>query len=434
MKKIILVLGLLILIEMASLVVIVRSFRLQSPPLPPKQTYDNLASRKALQTNLSPSLKLNSNDTESRTLKTHDLSPLLSSSPAITLPRVDSSLTNYFLGQTGSPHPWAVYHTAQKVKGFAFSEQNLGTYLLTLANEQNRSPEDAQLIIENNQATKFIPHQLGQTLDLALAHNLIKQAIVSNSENLSLPVHQTWPKIFLKDLNNLGIEEFLARGQSDFSGSSRSRIQNIRVGSARFQGLLIKAGEEFSFNKYLKSQGPIDAAHGFLPELVIKPEGTVPEFGGGLCQVSTTVFRAAFFAGLPILERRNHSYPVKYYEWISDNQPRAVGLDATVYPGAQDMKFLNNTPGTILIWTKIEGTRLYFDFYGTNDHRQIVVDGPHPYDRKPSGAVKSIVNRTIVSLQGEISEFTLRSNYVSPNLYPKIYESPQTATPTPSGL
>lgn len=221
----------------------------------------------------------------------------------------------------------------------------------------------------------------------------------------------------------------LARGQSDFSGSSASRIQNIKVGSSQYRGVIIKPDEEFSFNSYL---GLIDAAHGYKPELVIKPEGTVPEFGGGLCQVSSTAFRAAFFSGLPITQRRNHSYAVRYYDWISDDLPRSPGLDATIYPGAQDMKFINDTPGAILVWTEIAGTKLYFDFYGTADGREIIVDGPHPYDRTPDGAVKSKVARKVIMPSGQNLEVTFNSRYVSPNLFPKIYEYPQTPTSTSS--
>jgi vancomycin resistance protein YoaR len=76
------------------------------------------------------------------------------------------------------------------------------------------------------------------------------------------------------------------------------------------QGVIIKPGEEFSFNHYL---GPVKAEQGFLPELVIKRTGTVPELGGGLCQVSSTTFRAAMNAGLPITQRKNHAYAVQYY-------------------------------------------------------------------------------------------------------------------------
>ena len=232
----------------------------------------------------------------------------------------------------------------------------------------------------------------------------------------------------LADLNDLGIKELIAVGKSDFSGSSAARINNVRVGASKYNGVIIMPGEEFSFNAHL---GPVDAEHGFKPELVIKPEGATPEFGGGLCQVSTTAFRAAFFGGLPITARRNHSYAVHYYEWIDENRPRAVGLDATIYSPSQDMKFINDTAGAILIWTKIEGKRLHFEFYGTPDGRQVTVDGPHPYDQRSSGAVKSTVTRAVKKIGQEPQEITLNSIYVPPKIYKETLELPgQPAPPT----
>lgn len=338
------------------------------------------------------------------------------------------SLKNYFYEQTGTA-PLSTQQTSYDImERLVFDEPALGQYLLGLANETNQSPEDAELVIERGQATKFHPHQDGLTLDLAKSRNLIAKALLAKDQKVILPILVTPPKTRLGNLNTLGIEEILATGQTDFSGSSAFRIQNIRVGSQKYNGVIIDPGEEFSFNKHL---GPIDAAHGYKPELVIKPEGTVPEFGGGLCQVSSTAFRAAFFAGLPITARRNHSYAVRYYQWIADDRPRAVGLDATIYPGAQDLKFVNNTPGAVLVWTRIEGKKLYFDFYGSPDGRTITVDGPHEYDRQVSGAVKAEVKRRVANVDGTVQEDVFKSRYVSPNLYPKIYEFPKPPS-TPS--
>lgn len=316
-------------------------------------------------------------------------------------------------------------------QGEFLSEPAIGQTLLKIAKELNRKPQNAKFRMEGERVAEFLPHKSGQAVDLAESRRQILQTLGTNKIVVALAVVVNRPKTELKDLNNLGITELIARGQSDFSGSSSSRIQNVTVGASRYRGLIIQPGEEFSFNKRL---GPIDAAHGYLPELVIKPEGTVPEFGGGLCQVSSTAFRAAFFAGLPITQRRNHSYAVKYYEWIADDVPRAVGLDATIYPGAQDMKFINDTPAAILVWTEISGNRLYFDFYGAPDGRRVVVDGPHPYDKKPNGAVKSTVKRQVITADGEIKEQTLNSNYVSPNLFPKVYQypKPEEQPPEPS--
>lgn len=341
----------------------------------------------------------------------------------------DHLLANYFVKAAGTALPLTNTQNSSTLLDLELNEKALGEYLLTLAQEVNRPPQDAELLIEGGRATEFVPHQDGARLDLRATRKLFKEAVLKSIETLTLPILESKPKTRLGDLNALGIKELLATGGSDFSGSSTSRIQNIKVGSSQYNGLIIPPGEEFSFNENI---GKIDAAHGYLPELVIKREGTVPEFGGGLCQVSSTAFRAAFFAGLPITQRRNHSYAVRYYEWINDDAPRAVGLDATIYPGAQDMKFINDTPGYILVWTRVEGKRLYFDFYGTPDGRKVIVDGPHPYDKKSDGSVKSKVTRTVISPRGEPIEVTFNSRYVSPNLYPRTYEYPKTPTPPPS--
>ena len=116
------------------------------------------------------------------------------------------------------------------------------------------------------------------------------------------------------------------------------------------------------------------------------------ELGGGLCQVSTTLFRSAIMAGLPILERKPHSFPVKYYN--------PQGFDATIYPGVVDLKFKNDTPHHILIQSRVEGTKLIFDIYGPDNGRKVVLDGPFQYDEKPNGSMKAYFVRKIY--QGEI--------------------------------
>jgi vancomycin resistance protein YoaR len=172
-------------------------------------------------------------------------------------------------------------------------------------------------------------------------------------------------------------------------------------------GVIIQPGEEFSFNQYL---GPVRADTGFVPELVIKRSGTKPEFGGGVCQVSSTVFSTAVRAGLPITERRNHSYAVSYYE---------PGTDATIYTGSVDLKFVNDTPGAILLWSTVQpGGILALDFYGTNDGREILVEEPVQFDRKPNGSLKALWKRTVIK-QGLATEDSFLSIYLSPALFQK---------------
>jgi len=288
------------------------------------------------------------------------------------------------------------------------------TQIEDLYNSVSQKALDAKMIIENDKATEFEPGQNGQSLDLFQLRIMLE----SNVNELQLPIIESSPKIQLSDTNRLGINELISVGESNFAGSTSNRIVNIRVGSLKYNGVIVKPGEEFSFNKNL---GDVDAAHGFLPELVIKPQGVIPEFGGGLCQVSTTVFRAAMNAGFPITQRRNHSFAVQYYA--------PQGTDATIYPGASDLKFINNSSTPMMIRTRIDGSKLYFEFYGTKDDRTVTFEGPTQYDKKSDGSMKATWTRH-VTMNGVTSDQTFNSTYLPPALFKhEVVEQP--ATPNP---
>lgn len=210
----------------------------------------------------------------------------------------------------------------------------------------------------------------GQTISRDHLLTALTLAINNGIDEVPIPIHLRPAEVEIsKDLQDLGIKELIATGKSAFAGSTNNRIHNINTGISKFNGHIIAPGETFSFNTIL---GPVEAYTGFVPELVIKPEGTIPEYGGGLCQVSSTMFRAALFAGLPIVERTPHSYAVSYY-----SQVYGYGLDATIYPGVHDVKFTNNTPAHILIQGYTEGINAYFKFYGTSDGRSVELEGPY---------------------------------------------------------
>jgi vancomycin resistance protein YoaR len=276
------------------------------------------------------------------------------------------------------------------------------------------------LKLADEQIVEFKPPQAGlrvNTFDTTL------QALAALSEKRPqspLLVDVTEPGKKLSETNNLGIEELLARGESNFKGSPNNRRHNIRIGTEKFQGILIKPGEEFSFNQHL---GPVEEEQGFLPELVIKRTGTVPELGGGLCQVSSTAFRAAMQAGLPIVQRKNHAYAVKYYA--------PQGTDATIYPGVVDLKFKNDTPGHILVWAYLKDKdNLIFDFYGTKDDRKVTLEKPLQFDRKPDGSMKASWTREI-NKNGTTTSETFKSVYQSPDLFKVVESFIPAATSTP---
>jgi vancomycin resistance protein YoaR len=233
----------------------------------------------------------------------------------------------------------------------------------------DKPARNAKFEIQNGRVIAFQGSSDGQTIN-------ITETIVAINNNFSKNIYKTAiiispdkAKIITKDANNLGITEIIGIGKSNFTGSPANRRHNIKVGAAALNGLLIKPNEEFSL---ISALGNIDAAAGYLPELVIKGNKTVPEYGGGLCQIGTTTFRATLASGLPILERRNHSYRVRYYE--------PAGTDATIYNPKPDYRFLNDTNHNILIQTRIEGDELIFEFWGTKDGRNVVQTDPKIYN------------------------------------------------------
>jgi len=164
----------------------------------------------------------------------------------------------------------------------------------------------------------------------------------------------------------LGIVELVAEGDSYFIDSPSGRDHNIRLAAPKFDGIVVGPGETFSFNHYL---GEVTAEAGYDESYITAGEQLAIEVGGGICQVSTTAFRAAFWGGYPIDERWYHRYRVGYYEL----RGAGVGMDATVYSPHVDFKFTNDRPYPLLIETEIEegAHRLVFRFYSTDDGRRV---------------------------------------------------------------
>jgi len=209
----------------------------------------------------------------------------------------------------------------------------------------------------------------GRKLNLEASVQSIYNNLNSNSNETVVLTVDPVKTDSLSPSNEFNIKEIIGTGHSNFAGSPANRRHNIAVGAAAVNGLLIKPGEEFSL---VKTLGAVESSTGYLPELVIKNNRTIPEYGGGLCQIGTTVFRAAIQSGLPITERRNHSYRVSYYE--------PAGMDAAIYIPKPDVRFLNDTSNYILIQSRIIKNDIYFDFWGVKDGREISISKPTVYN------------------------------------------------------
>ncbi len=302
--------------------------------------------------------------------------------------------------------------------GLRVNTANVRKFLEGISQKLDTPATNAKLIIENNIVKQFEPPLAGKKLDIETSLANITSTLVENNpentdntatESIDLSIVKSEPANNLANTNTLGINSLLAKGETDFTGSPKFRIHNINTGSKKFTNILIKPGGEFSFNKWL---GTVDDTTGYLPELVIKNGTLIPEFGGGLCQVSTTLFRAVAASGLPIIERHAHSIPVHYYN--------PQGFDATIYPGSADFRFKNDTGSYILIESEVKGLKISFELYGTTDNRQVKIDGPNRYDVKPSGAMKTKLMRVVTYPDGTQKKDTFESNYLAPGTFPIV--------------
>jgi vancomycin resistance protein YoaR len=250
--------------------------------------------------------------------------------------------------------------------------------------DETEKPGTRPRVAWNNGDLKIVkPGKPGLRLDEVRARDMVIAAVMGRDRTLELPMVPTDPPVTEANLHQLGIRELVSIGKSDFTGSAAYRIHNIGVGMQLLNGLLIAPGEEFSFNKNI---GQINAANGFVEGAAIIQNRTQQEFGGGICQDSTTMFRAAFWAGLPITERWGHSFYISWYDkYALGPRGNGPGLDATIFTGGPDLKFINDTGAWLLIqaWSNPKTGVAQIELYGTKPNR--TVDLTHKvYDHTPA--------------------------------------------------
>lgn len=252
-----------------------------------------------------------------------------------------------------------------------YSEKEFKEYLEIISDKYSYPAENALFKFENNKVAAFKIEKYGKDILKESTLLKIKSEIEkdNNGNNLSLKIEDRniKPEITMVEINDFGIKEIVGYGKSDFSGSMTERIYNVNLATSKFNGILIPKGETFSFNKLV---GDISSTTGYKQAYIIKNGRTVLGDGGGVCQVSTTFFRAALNTGLPIIERFAHAYRVHYYE--NDAKP---GFDSTVFNPTNDLKFKNNLPSYILVQTEIDKEKnlLTITFYGTKDNRKVTI-------------------------------------------------------------
>ncbi len=282
---------------------------------------------------------------------------------------INTPITKYWEINPDEIITWISIENIKTANILSFNQNKIEKYLkIHIAPSINKAAIKPQFKIINNKLSNWQNGTNGRQLDLTASAAQITKNFFAGKNNSNLIIKEL-PDESLMTGHTSDIKEILGIGQSNFRGSPVNRVHNIEVGAADLQGLLIKPGETFSL---VKALGEIDAKTGYLQELVIKGHKTVPEYGGGLCQIATTLFRTALAAGLPITMRENHSYQVGYYA--------PAGTDATIYDPLPDLRFINNTKHYILIQARIVKNKLYFDFWGTSDGRIATTSAPVIYN------------------------------------------------------
>jgi len=232
------------------------------------------------------------------------------------------------------------------------------------------------------EAVKIIALLKSDHKDLATASDLGYDP-ETGAFNIDIQVIVGKPRVTKETIIQYKITDLVGSSKTSFKGSTADRIKNITVGASKLNGLLIAPGEEFST---VDSIGSVSAEQGYTKEYVIKDNKSVKEYGGGLCQIATTLFRATLNAGLPITERANHRYVVGYY---------GAGLDATIYGPHPDLRFVNDTEQYLLLQSRVKGTDLIFEFYGKKDGRKAETSEPILTDRIPAPVTKYITTNDL---------------------------------------
>ncbi|NJL94613.1 MAG: hypothetical protein HC915_13255 [Anaerolineae bacterium] len=243
------------------------------------------------------------------------------------------------------------------------------SFLESLSADLSQEPENARFVFndETRQLDVIQESVNGRRLNVEATLTQFSEAVFStDSRDIPLIFNEVVPTINSQaTAAELGITEQIVEATTYYLGSTAERRANIQVAASRYHGLVIAPGQEFSFNEWL---GDVSVEEGFEAALIIVGNQTITGVGGGVCQVTTTVFQAAFYAGFPIIERYPHAYRVGYYE-----TGEGPGMDATVYSPIVDFRFLNDTPYHLLLETYVRpgSSTITFKLYSTSMNRRV---------------------------------------------------------------
>ncbi len=335
----------------------------------------------------------------------------------------------------GDPGPWIATRDSLArmiVIDFVLAEDGTGRYavrldetqltgfLEPLAPQLAREPVDARFLFNDDTGAlePIQPSRDGRTLDVAASVQQINQRALAGEHRIPLVFETIEPAVpDTATAEELGITEMIASASTFFAGSSQERRANIQTAASRFNGVVIPPHTEFSFNRYL---GDVSIETGFEQALIIYNGRTIEGVGGGVCQVSTTAFQAAFYAGYPIHERWPHGYWVGYYD-----SGEGKGMDATVYAPLVDLRFTNDTDYHLLIETEtdLRNLTVTFRFYSTSDGRTVEKDGPYITNVVPHGPPLYEENASLAP--GQVKQVDYAVDGFDATVYRTVYRDGQ---------
>jgi vancomycin resistance protein YoaR len=282
-------------------------------------------------------------------------------------------------------------------------------------------PRDARLRFDaaTQSPVVVLESRPGRKLDIDATLEMVRGALANGWTNADLKITAVAPAVDSSRVAEMGIKELVAEGTTNFKGSSGERLRNIGVAAEKFEAVVIPPNGIFSFNHYVED---VSAANGFEDGLVIWGDRTAVGIGGGVCQVSTTIFRAAYNAGFPIVERYNHGYVVSWY-----GEP---GLDATIFTPTVDFRFRNDTGAYLLIepiFYMDQGV-LTINLYGTKPDRQVTISAPVKSDIKPPPPALYVLDESLAP--GQTKQVDWEQPGMTVQVTRTIVENGQTRTET----
>lgn len=282
----------------------------------------------------------------------------------------------------------------------------------------NKTIQHINGIISKLQETFFTTGNFAAAL--SQPDSTVTTAIKKNTIDVPIETITVEADVTQKTIEQYHIKDLIGRSTTNFTGGSQDRQHNIEVGVSKITGVLIAPGQEFST---VTAIGEVTEEAGFVKEYVIEGDQTVKDLGGGLCQLSTTLFRAALNAGLPITDRANHAYVIPYY---------GPGLDATIYDPAPDFRFVNDTGNYLLLQGTAKNNEVTFEFYGIADGRRAQISDPVLSDEKPVPENRNIpspdlplgqIQRASITHKGITADVTYRIRYTDGSAKEEVFHS-----------